>query len=380
MNTKPKMAASAKPIQVAFLGTGFIAEFHARALTRIPGVHLTGVCDTDQARAQAFASRWRVPAYYTSLEEMLQKNAADVVHILLPPPMHAGAATVCLQAGRDVFIEKPLAISAAECRDVMAAAERSACTACVNHNAVFHPAFLRAVERIRNRELGAVEHVTACVSVPLRQLTQGQHSHWMFQAPGNIVLEQASHPLSQIEFLIGAAQGTSVLASSPTALSNGKPFYPTWQIALECTRGTAQCYLSFGTDHLEQWLHIIGQDGSLFVDLRRNLLWRTGKTRFIEPVDDFVNSLRNAGGILGRGIRNLADYSLSFLGLRSAGSPFPMSFQNSLQAFYASLRGGELYPGSAERGLAVVEACEALAGALETGATAAPRLLAVERW
>ena len=352
-------------MRIALLGTGFIADFHARALAQIPGVKLDAVCDADPAKAQNFARRWGVPVTYTSLEKMLRKNEPDAVHILLPPAMHAAAAVACLEAGTEVLIEKPMAASSAECREILAAAEHSGRVAAVNHNAVFHPAFQRALDRIRRREIGGVEHVSCCLNVPLRQLSQGQHGHWMFQEPGNIILEQATHPLSQIELLIGAPRSVSVLTTAPSLLSTGKPFHATWQAAMDCERGTAQCLFSFGAEHLEHTIHIVGQDGSLFVDLRRNVVSQTGKTRFMEPVDDLLQTSRNARRLFGRAITNFAGYALSFLGLGGLSSPFPMSMQGSLEAFYRALRSGEPFAGGGDRGLAVVQVCEAISRARE---------------
>src|SRR3954449_8628853 len=91
-------AGSVRPtesLRVGFLGTGYIADWHAKALGTIPGVSLAAVCDKDLPRARAFGERYGSARSYESLEQMLGDGEArlDVVHVLLPPDLHAKAAT-----------------------------------------------------------------------------------------------------------------------------------------------------------------------------------------------------------------------------------------------------------------------------------------------
>ena len=60
-----------KPVRVAFLGTGYIADWHAKAVQTVPGAKLVAVCDKDLARAHSFAERHGATDCYSSLEAML---------------------------------------------------------------------------------------------------------------------------------------------------------------------------------------------------------------------------------------------------------------------------------------------------------------------
>ena len=66
-----------KSLRVGFLGTGYIADWHARALGTIPGVSLAAVCDKDLSRARAFGERYGVARCYESLEQMLGDGGAE---------------------------------------------------------------------------------------------------------------------------------------------------------------------------------------------------------------------------------------------------------------------------------------------------------------
>lgn len=354
--THASRPAGRKP-RVGILGAGFIADFHIRPLKMLP-VELAAVFDPKPERATSLQKKWGIPAVYSDLGRMLGEARLDVVHILAPPPYHKDTAVTCLRAGVDVFLEKPVAVNVAECEELQAVAAQYGRRVGVNHNALFHPAFRRVVREIQSRRIGGVQHVTACVNVPLRQLQAGQHGHWMFQKPGNIVLEQAPHPFSQIFMLAGSMLKSSVLVSGRTELNTGVPFYDTWQISMLCQRATAQCVLSFGKDYLDSWVHVIGQDGTLTADLRRNVVRFAGKTRFMEPVDNFLVS-REASRAWGRqGFVNFRDYALGFLGMAPPADPFVVGMQDSIHAFYRARQRGNGPPVTLASATDVIRACE----------------------
>src|ERR1035441_5167597 len=282
-----------KKFRVGILGAGFISEFHIRVLKTLPYIDLVAVCDSDAGRAESVGRRHGIPIFYDPIARM-PEGEVDVVHVLLPPPVHSAAAIECMKKRWNVFVEKPLAVSVSECREMQRAAEQYECTVGVNHNAIYQPAFQKLVEGIRQRRLGRVEHVFVCMNVPLRQLSAGQYGHWMFCDPGNIILEQAPHPLSQIQYLLGDFRSVAALPSGEVTLTTGALFYDTWQISAVCDRGSAQCFLSFGKEYFDFWIYAIGQDGAAFVDLRRNAVQFTEKTRFMPPGEQLYLASKKA--------------------------------------------------------------------------------------
>ena len=343
--------------RVGILGAGFISDFHIRALKPLAGVQLAAVCDVDLARAQELGRKWGIPDTFERIDD-LTASGVDVVHVLVPPALHAQAAIACLRGGCHVLVEKPMATTVAECREMEAAAARYGRKLAVNHNLTFDPAFLRLVSEVRDRRLGALEHVTTCINVPLRQLTAGQHDHWMFRSPGNIILEQGPHPLSQIQYLMGAVGRVQAMATGEVTLRSGSRFYDTWQISLECERGTAQCFLSFGRDQMESSLYAVGQDGTVWVDLRRNVVLFSGKTRFLDPIDKAHHALSQARSQASQGLRNLSGYACGFLKIRPPSDSFTLGFSAGIRAFYDSLHRGLPLPEGMGQGRSVIETCE----------------------
>lgn len=346
--------------RVGVIGAGFIADAHLRALQAIPGIELAGVFDVDAGRAESAARRWKTTAA-RSVEELLERMRPDAVHVVTPSDAHVSAALACLESGSHVFVEKPLGHSSAECERIVETAARTGLQAGVNHNLSFHPAMLKLVDAARNRIFGRIEHVTVNLSVGLRQLSAGQHGHWMFREAGNILLEQGPHQLSLVVRLLGPVQEVSGVALGAKPLNTGKKFYSDWLATLCCERGTAQVRMAFGKDDFENWVDVTGQDASARADLRRNTLLMHTKRRWVPPLAELADSAANGAALAWQGAAEFSRYVLGFLKLAPVKDPFTLSMKSSIGAFHAALRAGEQAPVSAVEGREIVQACEQIA-------------------
>ena len=126
--------------RVGLLGAGYICDAHAKSLRGIAGVEIVAVCDRARDKAAAAASKYGIPNVYTSLDEMLEL-ALDTVHVLLPPDLHYEAARRILESGRHVLLEKPMALSAAECESLAGIAAARNLRLAASHNFLFLPAY-----------------------------------------------------------------------------------------------------------------------------------------------------------------------------------------------------------------------------------------------
>ena len=98
---------------------------------------------------------------YASVTEMLRKSAVDLVAIITPHNTHAKLAVQCLRAGRHVVVEKPMAITTAECDAMIAAARKSGAMLSAYHNRHWDGCILRAIKEIRRGAIGEVVRVEA---------------------------------------------------------------------------------------------------------------------------------------------------------------------------------------------------------------------------
>jgi len=351
--------------RVAFAGAGFIAAAHAEALRGEAGIAIVAVCDPDIDRARALARRFGIPRAVGSIEDLSSADV-DLVHLLVPPDRHEELARRLLERGIGVFLEKPLALSAKAAAELLDLARERGLPLGVNHNFVFHPAFARLLDRVRSGEIGRVDHVQATLAAPLAQLEAGAFGHWMFQAPANIVYEQAVHPLSLVQALVGRAQNVRPAVLSSRELAPGQVFHDRWSVAARAGDATVDVHLAFGAGFERFRVEVRGSDGFLEADLRRNTLSGERKSVWLEFFDAFLAASRRGAALRREARRGLSGYLLSTLGWAPRRDAFFLGMQRSILDFHRSIGRSTGRPGS--DAVETLEWCDAVAAA----ATRAP--------
>ena len=325
---------------VCIVGAGYISLFHIEALKLLPNVNIVAVCDSNAQRASSLAKKWGIPQVFSTIDDLIASKSCDVAHVLVPPDLHRKVAEPLLRAGLHVMVEKPLAVSAADCEALLQAAQEKNVKLGLNHNSTFRPSFTRLKEIIRTNEVGHLHHVICHLNVPLRQLGAKQFSHWMFQLPQNLFLEQGVHPLSQIYDLVGKASQVTTLTSGYQVLAPGVEIYDTWQVSLIGERATAQLFLSVGQDFPSWQITAICEDGTIHADFLHERCLVQTRTKEM----DFYNSLRTGAQMTGQlakqSVSGAAGYVLSQLKLVPKTDPFIVSINEAVAAGAQPIVGG----------------------------------------
>jgi len=141
-------------LSAALVGTGFIAAVHVDALRRL-GVDVLGVVGSSPDRA-AEAGLGNV---YGSLGELLEDDRIDVVHLTTPNHLHYPQVKRALAAGKHVVCEKPLALTAAESRELVELADAAGVVHCTNFMARFYPLVQQARSLLNEGSLGEIWNV-----------------------------------------------------------------------------------------------------------------------------------------------------------------------------------------------------------------------------
>lgn len=132
---------NASPLRAAVVGVGHLGRHHARILSQLPGVVLVAVVDTNEPRAREIAAAAGARPY-TDARAVL--GEVDLVSIAAPTEVHRELATMFLESGVPVLVEKPLARSVEGADAILAAAARSGTCLAVGHTERFNPAVLAA--------------------------------------------------------------------------------------------------------------------------------------------------------------------------------------------------------------------------------------------
>jgi len=133
-------------VRVGVIGVGYLGQHHARIFSGIDGVELVGVADTETVQAGKIAEKYGCKPFadYTDLVD-----ACDALSIVTPTTAHHAIAMVCLNAGKDLFVEKPITESLEEAREIIEAAEKNGLILQVGHLERYNPAIVAAAEMIK---------------------------------------------------------------------------------------------------------------------------------------------------------------------------------------------------------------------------------------
>ncbi|MFA6316625.1 MAG: Gfo/Idh/MocA family oxidoreductase [Elusimicrobiota bacterium] len=141
-------------IRFAVIGAGKIGGHHARILSKLPDAELVGVCDTNLWRAQLAA--WKADSVAVrDYRDLLGK--VDAVVIAVPTPLHRETGAAFLEAGAHCLIEKPLASSIDEAKELLSLSQAKKVVLQVGHVERFNPAVLEAIPYIKSPRFITVE-------------------------------------------------------------------------------------------------------------------------------------------------------------------------------------------------------------------------------
>jgi len=148
-------------MRLLILGTGGMAEQHAKHFAAIEGVKVVAGVDVDAKRAKAFCAAHAIERSFTSLEEALEWGRFDAIANVTPDNMHHATTLTALHAGKHVFCEKPLSTDHGRALEMTQAAEGAGLVAMVNLTYRNVAELQRARAIVQSGAIGAVRHVEA---------------------------------------------------------------------------------------------------------------------------------------------------------------------------------------------------------------------------
>jgi predicted dehydrogenase len=145
-----------RKLKAAMFGTGFMGKVHTEAIRRLGNVEVAAVAASSQATADKFAAALMIPKASGDWRTVLADTEIDAVHVCTPNSLHHAMSKAALEAGKHVLCEKPLAMNAAEARELNELAARTNLAHCVNHNLRCYPMVQQIRCMIAAGELGDV--------------------------------------------------------------------------------------------------------------------------------------------------------------------------------------------------------------------------------
>ena len=191
-------------VRIGLIGYGKVARLHAEALGASAKGELVSVCGRNAERRDGFAAQWRIASRET-VAEMVRKDSIDAVIITTPHPQHRDGAVEALAAGAHVLVEKPMALTEAECNDMIAAAHQAGKFLSVVCQRRWFPACQRIKQAIDEGKLG--KPVLAQLTIlGWRDKAYYDSDPWRGKwatEGGGILINQAPHQIDLMQWYMG---------------------------------------------------------------------------------------------------------------------------------------------------------------------------------
>ena len=339
-----------KKHRVGIIGLGF-GRAHIPAF-QANGCEVVAVCQRNQETARAVAARYRVASVFARWEQMLEETKPDIVVIASPPNLHREIALRAFEQGAHVLCEKPLAMTAAEGREMAEAARRAQRVAMTSFNWRFIPAMQRFHALVEEGAVGRLFHAAgrwlgargADESAPVTwRMDRAQAGHGAMGDQGVHVIDLVRWHFGEFARVIAQA---GVAYPTRVVLDGGKPadaedfcsvmgeLASGGQVTFSVSRAAR------GAN--EAFLEAYGSQGSLVYRLdREKAKWYVGELRAagasgtLQPVPVTAGLPRSAGEgdqMEVTGKATIAPLVKRFLeGIRKGESPSP-SFEDGVRA------------------------------------------------
>jgi UDP-N-acetylglucosamine 3-dehydrogenase len=186
------MTKAAVPCKAAVIGVGAMGQHHARIYNQLPETELVGIADANADTGGRIAKLYHTVAF-TDHGRLLDKARPDLVTVAVPTEFHHQVALEAMEAGCHVLIEKPIAATVEQARELIERADVLGCKLMVGHIVRFDPAVQALKERLDAGELGRIFQVRCrrLGPFPARIRDVG------------VVIDLATHDLDMIRYLTG---------------------------------------------------------------------------------------------------------------------------------------------------------------------------------
>ena len=335
------------PVVLGVVGAGGWGKNHVRNLASIEGAELRWVCDRVEGVRRRISKAHPGVRCVSEVGPMLEDVEVSAVVVVTDAPNHHSVAKAALEAGKDVFVEKPLTLSAAEGVELCEIAERGGRIRAVGHLHLFHPAVERLRAMVQSGELGEVLYVTT-QRTNLGVVRQDENAWWSL----------APHDISVLDYLFDA-QPEFVSATGGIFLQKEQGLEDVVFATLHYPGGrVAHLHVSWLDPHKTRRLTVVGsRKMAVFDDTSPD----QKLTLYDKGVEPPPKSLTYADGV------RLRTGDIVAPALRMAEP-----LRRELEAFLHSVRTREPFRADGRSGVAVVRVLEAGSRSLVEGGHRVP--------
>jgi predicted dehydrogenase len=190
------------------IGAGSISDLHAMGFDEQSNSKIIAYADVNQQLAETKARKFGALTSYGSVEQLLKDDRIDAVDICVPTAYHADVAVQAFEAGKHVFLEKPMARTVEECDRIIAASKRTGKKLMVDHSLMFFPPYIECKRIVDEGGLGQM--------IKVRATQMAGHSYMGWRADpsitgGGLLIEGLVHPIYLSQWFLGEIEEVSAM-------------------------------------------------------------------------------------------------------------------------------------------------------------------------
>lgn len=301
-------------MNIGIVGCGYVSDFYAKNAREYPDVHIKGAFDINQNNLEKFCEHYSITAY-SNLEDLLSEQSIELILNLTNPRSHYEVSKACLEAGKHVYTEKPVAMDSTQAEELLEFANqkglRIGCAPC---NVLGNTA-QTIWKAIKEGQIGQVKLVYAnyddgMIAPQMRpwEWKNGFGVAWPAKDEFEIgcTYEHAAYFLSCLTAIFGPARHVTAFASCQMP-NKGIPvdsMAPDFSVGcLEYDNGVVARVTSGLVAPQDKSLLVVGDEGYLFIRYLRNdsepiFIRRDTVPKNLKRVENLVNRLRSKLGFL----------------------------------------------------------------------------------
>lgn len=209
-------------INWGIIGCGDVTEKKSGpAFNKVEKSTLIAVMRRDLNKAKDYAERHQVPYYFDKAEKLINHEMVNAIYVATPPSTHAQYAIAAMRAGKPVYVEKPMATSYQECKEMLKVSEETGVPLYVAYYRRTLPGFLKVKELLDENIIGQV--LTCNIRLSREANEAEKNNSWRVDptiAGGGIFHDLASHQLDYLDFLFGPITDFKGFASNNNSWYN----------------------------------------------------------------------------------------------------------------------------------------------------------------
>jgi UDP-N-acetylglucosamine 3-dehydrogenase len=153
-------------LRIGVIGLGWFGEIHCEAIIGVANLELAALCTRTPDRLKAMADKFGVKKTFTDYHKMLADPDIDAVSIVTMWDQHTDPTVAALEAGKHVFLEKPMASTVADCNKIIAASKKAKGILQIGHICRFNPRYRMAKQAIDAGKIGKIVALSSRRNIP----------------------------------------------------------------------------------------------------------------------------------------------------------------------------------------------------------------------